>query len=168
MRVSNTITPSNGVILVTMSATFVGDPTDPSDKQKIAAFGDPLVNLAGRTLVDPNNPSFTFGFQTTELVVGLTTQMQNYTARFLTQLPPVPAPPNGQPQTPSWFEHNRDRDRRELGVPVLGPLDCIVANEAGQSEAAQAWIGIMVSRIQAAMAILRSQVIVPQVPATTV
>src|SRR5271157_1684326 len=166
MRVSNTITPSNGVILVTMSATFVGDPTDPSDKQKIAAFGDPLVNLAGRVLVDPNNPSFTFGFQADTLNVGLTTQMQNYIARFLTGLPPTPAPPPGQPVTPNWFETNRHHERREAGIATLGPLDCIVANEAAQNEAAVAWINIMVSRIQAAMAILRGQTIVPQVPPT--
>lgn len=168
MRISNSITPSNGVILVTMTATFVGDPTDPSDKQKIAAFGDPIVNLTGRTLVDPNNPSFTFGFQSDSLNVGLTTQMQNYTMRFLNGLPPVPSPPTGQPQVPNWFEHNRDRDRHEHGIPLLGPTDCVVANEAQQSEAAQAWINIMVTRIQAAMSILRSQVIVPQVPASTV
>lgn len=168
MRVSNSITPSNGVILVTMTATFVGDPTDPSDKQKIMAFGDPIVNLSGRVLTDPNNPSFTFGFTSDSLNVGLTTQMQNYTARFLTGLPPRPSPPTGQPQVPNWFEHNRDRDCREHGIPVLGPLDCVVATEAAQNEAAQAWIAIMVQRIQAAMAILRSQVIVPQVPATTV
>jgi hypothetical protein len=168
MRVSNSITPSNGVILVTITASFVGDPSDPSDKQKIAAFGDPIVNLTGRTLVDPNNPSFTFGFQSDQLNVGLTTQMQNYTARFLNGLPPVPSPPTGQPQTPNWFEHNHRREQHEHGIPLLGPMDCVVANEAQQSEAAQAWINIMVTRIQAAMAILRSQVIVPQVPATTV
>jgi hypothetical protein len=168
MRVSNTITPSNGVILVTMSATFVGDPTDPSDKQKIAAFGDPIINMSGRVLVDPNNPSFTFGFQSDQLNVGLTTTMQNYTAQFLTGLPPVPAPPPGQPVVPNWFDTHRHRDYREAGVPLLGPLSSVVANEASQNEAAQAWIGIMVSRIQAAMAILRSQTIVGQVPPTTV
>ena len=168
MKVSSNVTQSNGIILVVLSATFVGDPTDPSDKQKIAAFGDPLVNLAGKVLTDPNNPSFTFGFQTNELNVGLTTQMQNYTARFLTSLPSVPAPPPGQPVSPTWFEHDRDRHRREHGIPLLGPLDCVVANEASQNEAATAWVATMVSRIQATMSDLRSQIILPNIPATTV
>src|SRR5271170_2405995 len=168
MRVSNSITSSNGVILVTMTATFAGDPTDPSDKQKIMAFGDPIVNMSGRVLTDPNNPSFVFGFTSDQLNVGITTMMQNYTARFLTGLPPVPSPPTGQPQVPNWFEHNRRRERDEQGIATLGPLDCIVASEAAQSEAAQAWINIMVSRIQAVVAILRAQVIVPQVPFSTV
>jgi hypothetical protein len=168
MRISNNVTQSNGVILVQLTATFVGDPTDPSDKQKIAAFGDPLVNLAGRVLVDPNNPSFTFGFQANELNVGLTTQMQNYQARFLTGLPPVPAPPPGQPVIPSWFEHHHHRDHWEAGVPVLGPLDCVVANEGAQNEAATAWVNIMVGRIQAAMSILRGEIILPTIPPSTI
>ncbi len=125
MRVSNSVTQSNGVIIVTLTASFAGDPTDPSDKQKIAAFGDPIVNYTGKLLVDPNNPSFTFGFQSQELNVGVTTQMQNYTARFLTGLPPVPAPPPGQPVAPSWFETNRQREHHEIGIPTLGPSVCI-------------------------------------------
>lgn len=166
MKISNSVTQSNGVIQVVLSATFVGDPTDPSDKQKIAAFGDPLVNLGGKVLTDPNNPSFIFGFQADILNVGLTTQMQNYMARFLTGLPPVPAPPPGQPTPPSWFEHHRDRERDH--IPQLGPLDCVVANEAAQNEAAAAWVTIMVQRIQAAVAILRGQIILPTIPPTTV
>jgi hypothetical protein len=162
------VTQSNGVILVTLTATFVGDSTDASDKQKIAAFGDPIVNYTGKLLVDPNNPSFTFGFQSQELNVGITTQMQNYIARFLTGLPPVPAPPPGQPVTPTWFEANRHREHCEAGISMLGPTDCVVADEAGQNEAATAWVAIMVQRIQAAMGILRSQVVLPQIPPTTV
>jgi hypothetical protein len=168
MRISNNVTPSNGIILVTLVAQFVGDPTDPTDKQKIAAFGDPIVNLAGKLLIDPNNPSFTFGFQTNELNVGLTTQMQNYTARFLTSLPPVGSLPPGQPQSPNWFEHNRHRDHCEQNVPTLGLMDCIVADEAAQNEAAVAWVATMVLRIQAAMAILRGQTVIPSIPGTTV
>lgn len=166
MRVTNTVTQSNGVILVQIAATFVGDPTDPSDKQKIAAFGDPIINYTGRVLVDPNNPSFTFGFTSQELNVGLTTQMQNYTARFLTQLPPVPAPPVGI--NPSWFESERQREQHQHGVPRLGVTDCIVATEAAQNEAATAWVAIMVQRIQAAMSILRTQIVLPTIPPTTI
>jgi hypothetical protein len=168
MRVANNLTQSNGVIQVVLSATFVGDTNDPSDKQKIAAFGDPLVNLAGKLLTDPNNPSFTFGFQTNELNAGLTTQMQNFTARFLTQLPPVHAAHPGQPMPPSWFEQNRHREHHEHGVSLLGPLDCIVADEAAQNEAAGAWVAIMIARITAQMGILRSQLILPTIPAATV
>src|SRR5208337_1428567 len=165
MLVKNIVTPSNGVILVQLQALFVGDPTDASDKQKIAAFGDPLVNLAGRTLVDPNNPSFNFGFQTDQLNVGITTQMLNYTARFLTGLPPTPPPPQGCAPNPAWFPCDHPEER---GKSLLQPLDCVVATEAAQNEAAQAWVNIMVSRIQASMSILRSQVIVPTIPNTTV
>src|SRR5208282_4556329 len=134
----------------------------------IAAFGDPIVNLTGRILVDPNNAGFTFGFQSDQLNVGLTTQMQNYVARFLTGLPPVPAPPPGQPVVPNWFEHNRHREYREAGVSILGPADCIVATEAAQNEAATAWVNIMVQRITAAMALLRAGVILPSIPPSTV
>ncbi|HEV2174285.1 MAG TPA: hypothetical protein VGR71_11995 [Nitrospira sp.] len=167
MKVTNNVTPSNGVILVVLTATFVGDATDASDKQKIAAFGDPQINLAGKVLQDPNNPSFTFGFQTDQLIVGLTTQMQNFTARFLTQLPPVTTP-TGQPSVPTWFKRHREEEEREHGVPILGPLDCIVASEAAQNEAATAWVAIMVTRIQSAMGILRSQIVIPTIPPTTV
>jgi hypothetical protein len=164
MQVTNNITQSNGIIIVQMQALFVGDPTDASDKQKISAFGDPLVNMAGRVLADPNNPGFSFGFQTNDLMVGITTQMQNNRARFLTQLPlQKPSYPNGQP--PTWFAHDRDECRP---LPQLQPLDCVIANDAAQNEAVTAWIAIMVSRIQAAMAILRNQVILPNIPYTTV
>jgi hypothetical protein len=44
----------------------------------------------------------------------------------------------------------------------------VIANDAAQNEAVTAWIAIMVSRIQAAMAILRNQVILPNIPYTTV
>lgn len=168
MRVSNTVTQVNGVIQVVLSATFVGDPTDASDKQKIAAFGDPIVNLTGRLLTDPNNPGFTFGFQSDQVNVGLTTQMQNYVVRFLTGLPPVPPPPPGQPVVPSWFEHNRHREHHEAGISRLGPTDCVVANEAAQNEAATAWVNIMVARITAAMTLLRSGVVLPSIPPSTV
>lgn len=168
MRIQNSVTPSNGVILVTLSASFVGDPTDPTDQQKIAAFGDPKVNLAGRTLVDPNNPSFQFGFQTDQFIVGLTTQMQNFQARFLTGLPPVPALPFGQPSPPTWFEHNREREHREHGIPILRPLDCVVATQQAQNEAATAWVTIMIGRIQSAMTILRGEIVIPSIPPTTI
>ena len=41
MKVTPTVTQANGIIQIKIQATFVGDPTDQSDKANIAAFGDP-------------------------------------------------------------------------------------------------------------------------------
>ena len=148
MKVHAVVGQSNGVISVTLQALFVGDPTDASDKQKIAAFGDPVVNIAGN-FADPSNPSFTFQFPTTELWVGVTTQMSSQTARFMEALPSQQNP--NQP------------------APIQGPLDCVTVNP---SEAAQAWANILMAagtgRIAQAMMQLRSQMIVPTIPDTTV
>src|SRR5271169_42576 len=119
MRIHAVVTQANGVISVTLQAQFVGDATDITDKQKIAAFGDPLVNIAG-SFTDPNSvtsPPFTFLFPQTEQYVGVTTQMSSYTARFMEVLPQAPSQPGFPP-------------------PTQGPLDCITPNP---SEAAQAW-----------------------------
>jgi hypothetical protein len=148
MKIHAVIGQSNGVISVTLQALFVGDPTDSSDKAKIAAFGDPLVNIAG-TFNDPQNPSFTFQFPTTEQFVGVTTQMSSFTARFMEALPSQQNP--NQP------------------APIQGPLDCVTNNP---SEAAQAWANILMApgsgRIAQAMMQLRSQMLVPVIPDTTV
>lgn len=148
MQVKAIVAQSNGIISVTLQALFVGDQTDASDKAKIAAFGDPVVQIAG-TFVDPNNPSFTFAFPLTELWVGVTTQMSSYTARFMEALP-GPVNPN-QP------------------APIQGPLDCVTQNP---SEAAQAWANILMmpgtGRIAQAMMQLRSNMLVPQIAPTTV
>jgi hypothetical protein len=142
------VTQANGIISVVIQATFVGDPTDATDKAKIAAFGDPQVNIAGN-FADPMNPSFTFQFPTTELYVGVTTQMSSYTARFMEALP--------GPQNPNQ------------PAPIQGPLDCITTNP---SEAATAWINILImpgtGRIAQAMMQLRSMMLVPTIPATNV
>lgn len=148
MQVKAIVSQSNGVISVTLQALFVGDPTDQSDKAKIAAFGDPVVNIAG-SFVDPSNPSFTFAFPTTELWVGVTTQMSSYTARFMEALPGTQNP--------------------NMPAPVQGPLDCVTQNP---SEAAQAWAAILMTpgsgRISQAMMQLRSNMLVPTIPSTTV
>jgi len=148
MQVKAIVAQANGVISVTLQCLFVGDPTDASDKAKIAAFGDPQINIAG-SFTDPSNPSFTFAFPLTELWVGVTTQLSSYTARFMEALP-GPANPN-QP------------------APVQGPLDCVTINP---SEAATAWANIMMApgtgRISQAMMQLRSMMIVPPIPPTTV
>lgn len=148
MQVKAIVSQSNGVISVTLQALFVGDPTDATDKAKIAAFGDPVVQIAGN-FVDPNNPSFTFAFPTTELWVGVTTQLSSYTARFMEALP--------GPQNPNQ------------PAPIQGPLDCVTINP---SEAAQAWANVLMmpgtGRIAQAMMQLRSQMLVPTIASTTV
>jgi hypothetical protein len=148
MQIRANTSQANGVISVTLTALFVGDPTDQSDKQKIAAFGDPVVNIAG-TFVDPMNPSFTFAFPTTEMWVGVTTQLSSQTVRFMEALPSIVNP--NQP------------------APIQGPLDCVTINP---SEAAVAWANIMMApvsgRIAQAMQQLRSNTVVPTIPPTTV
>lgn len=148
MKINAVVSQSNGIISITLQALFVGDQTDSTDKAKIAAFGDPVVNIAGN-FVDPNNPSFTFAFPTTELWVGVTTQMSSYTARFMEALPGP-----GNPNQPA---------------PIQGPLDCVTINP---SEAATAWANILMmpgsGRIAQAMMQLRSMMTVPAIPSTTV
>jgi hypothetical protein len=148
MKLNAVVSQSNGIISVTIQALFVGDPTDSTDKAKIAAFGDPQVNIAG-TFADPSNPSFTFQFPTTELYVGVTTQLSSYTARFMEALPSAQNP--------------------NMPAPIQGPLDCVTINP---SEAATAWANILMApgtgRIAQAMMQLRSQMLVPTIPSTTV
>jgi hypothetical protein len=148
MKLNAVVSQSNGIISVTIQALFVGDQTDATDKAKIAAFGDPQVNIAG-TFADPSNPSFTFQFPTTELYVGITTQLSSYTARFMEALPSAQNP--NQP------------------APIQGPLDCVTINP---SEAAVAWANILMTpgtgRIAQAMMALRALMLVPTIPSTTV
>jgi|SRR5271163_1663346 len=148
MQVKAIVSQANGIISVTLQALFVGGPTDATDKAKIAAFGDPVVNIAGN-FVDPNNPSFVFAFPLTELWVGITTQMSSYTAQFMEALP--------GPQNPNQ------------PAPVQGPLDCITVNP---SEAATAWANILMmpgsGRIAQSMQQLRSMMIVPPIAPTTI
>jgi hypothetical protein len=148
MKIHAVVGQSNGVISVTLQALFVGDPTDASDKAKIAAFGDPVVNIAGN-FADPQNPSFTFQFPLTEMWVGITTQLSSQTARFMEALPGTVNP--NQP------------------APIQGPLDCITTNP---SEAATAWANVLMAagtgRIAQAMMQLRTNVLVPTIPDTTV
>jgi hypothetical protein len=52
MRITPQVTQQNGMILVSLVASFVGDTNDTVDKANIIAFGDPMVNLTGGTFVD--------------------------------------------------------------------------------------------------------------------
>jgi hypothetical protein len=144
MKLHPQVTQANGIISVKLIASFVGDPTDTVDKANIAAFGDPNVNLAG-TFADPLNPAFTFLFPATDIFVGITTQMQSQTARFMLALP--------SPQNPNQ------------PAPIQGPLDCVTVNP---SEAAEAWYTVMTQRIQQQMNILRQKVLVPTLTDATI
>lgn len=247
MRIAPIVTQNNGMILVQLQASFVGDTNDAVDKANILAFGDPLVDLTGgtfvdnatypalaahvttqgilftvttlgpaanavtiqfvnngdttdasaisvtgdaitveiqkpgstirtradvvalfanfpsstvtthggtttavltgsnsaaATMVDPDSftggtssyvQSFSFNFPASDLFVGVTTQMQGYTTRFMTQLPSPP-----------------------LGIPtqLAGPLDCVTSDT---KRAAQFWITTIEARIGDLMTQLRQR-----------
>lgn len=143
MRIHTVVTQANGIISLVIQPSFVGDMTDITDKQLIAAFGDPQVNVAGN-FTDPSNTPFTFQFPTSELYVGVTTQLSSQVAQFMLALPV--GPPN-------------------QSAPVQGPLACITPNP---SEAATVWQSTVVSRIQTAMAALRNKILVPTIGDITV
>lgn len=154
MKVHPVVVQANGIITVTMQASFVGDPTDTTDQQRIAAFGDPKVNLAG-LFTDPNNTQFTFVFPASELYVGITTQMQNFSARFFAALPtqPLPNTPfNPYGSTASW---NPFASQNGLNTPLFqqGDLDCLTTDPA---HAASVWAAAIDSRVQSAMTALRA------------
>jgi len=144
MKITPTVSQANGIIKIKLQATFVGDPTDASDKALIAAFGDPPVNMAG-TFSDPNNPAFTFLFPTTDLFLGITTQMGSSFVRFMMALP--------GPQNPNQ------------PAPIQGELDCITTNP---SEACEAYYAVMLQRITQSMNILRQKMLVPTLTAATI
>ncbi len=131
MKIHPVVQHLNSIVSVTLQASFVGDPTDATDKQRIAAYGDPQVNLAG-TFIDPVGGTFTFSFPVSEYYKGVTTGMASNPVRFMTQLP-IGIP--GQP------------------APTQGPLDCITSDPV---LAATAWAAVMDTRISDALATLRA------------
>lgn len=158
MNIHPVVTQANGIISMSIEAQFIGDSTDASDKALIQAYGDPKINLAG-TFTD-SAASLVFAFPATELYVGLTTQMQNYTARFMLSLPPQsPYPPNG-PFPPGncppnfYWQWNQPQGNRQ---PGLGPLDCITTNP---TTAVTFWFNtIVTSRIVPVMTALRAMTV---------
>lgn len=132
MKIHPVIQHLNSIVSVTLQASFVGDPNDATDKQRISAYGDPKVNMAG-TFIDPIGGIFTFTFPVVEYYRGITTELASYPVRFMTQIPT--ALPG---QT----------------APVQGPLDCITSDPV---LAATAWASIMDSRITASLATLRAK-----------
>ena len=137
MRIHTVVGQNNGIISLTIQPQFVGDSTDPSDKQLIAAFGDPQVNIAGSYTDTGGSPPFFFQFPTSEMYLGITTQLSSQVAQFTLALP------SGPPNQPA---------------PIQGPMMCITPNP---SLAATYWQAQIVTRITAAMAALRTQTLVP-------
>jgi hypothetical protein len=144
VKVQAVVTQANGIISVAIQCLFVGDMTDAQDKALIAAFGDPEINIAG-SFTDPNNPAFTFLFPTTQLYVGITTQLSSQGARFMLALP--------QGQNPNQ------------PAPIQGSMDCVTTNP---SEAAVAWFNVMVQQIRQVMLALRQQSLVPTINPVTI
>lgn len=121
-----------GIVSVTLQASFVGDGTDAADKQRISAYGDPQVNMAG-LFVDPDDNTYSFSLGSQEVYRGVTTELLLYPVRFMTKLPDSTI---GQPPT------------------VQGPLDAIVANPV---RAASVWSAVMADRITQTMTTLRAK-----------
>lgn len=119
----------NSIVNVTLQASFPGDPTDPTDKQRIAAYGDPKVNMGG-LFTDPSS-SFTFSMLASEYWKGITTELASCPAKFMTQLPVAVT---GQP------------------APKQGPLDCITSDPV---QAATVWASQMQLICSSAMQTLR-------------
>jgi len=170
MRVHPTVVHLNGVVSVTMVASFIGDATDTGDQTRIQAYGDPSINLVG-LMTDPADATFQFTFGATELFVGITTQMQNYTARFMAVLPvnpnysgfahlPQGYPTGGYARAPGYPTGNSFC--QVPGYPQgyqnpanQGQLDCAVTDPV---RAATIWAGIIDARVTAAMVTLRAQI----------
>jgi hypothetical protein len=144
------ITQANGIISIRLTANFVGDHTDATDKALIAAYGDPQISLVGNGVFTAPLPgsspptNFSFTFPTTEYYVGITTKMSSKTIRFMQSLPGVP--PIDDPNRPA---------------PQQGPLDCITVYPAF---ALEAWYTAMVNAITTALTALRNLSLVPALP----
>lgn len=89
MQIHPTVTHQNGIVSVQLTAKFVGDMTDATDQQRIAAYGDPFINLGG-TFTDPDDNLFVFNTAASDYNVRLTTEMSTKIVRFLKSLPPTP------------------------------------------------------------------------------
>ena len=149
MKIHPVVMQQNGVVSVSIQAQFIGETTDASDKQRIQAYGDPQVNLGG-LFTDPSNTTFSFTFPASELYVGITTQMQGFTARFMEALPQARTtiPPVNGSFFPGEWEGSPGQP------PSQGPLDCITTSPI---EAATVWAAAIQTRVLAAMTTLRAQ-----------
>lgn len=132
MKIHPVVQHLNSVVTVTLQASFVGDANDITDKTRIAAYGDPQVNMAG-TFVDPVGGVFTFAFPVSDYVKGITTELSSNSVKFMTQLPATVVG-----QSPS----------------VQGALDCVTSDPIA---AATAWVAVMNTRITASLVALRAK-----------
>jgi len=170
MNVHPIVQQLNGIVSVTIVTSFTGGVLDVTDKQRISAYGDPSINLAG-TFTDPADSTFSFSFLSTSVTAGITTTIQNYTARFMTTAipPPVLLPvqtypygypysipggynpfgyPSYSPPAPIPFPQYQ---YSPAGVP--SPLDSITPNPV---RAATIWVAAIEAAIQGAMTTLRA------------
>jgi len=100
--------------------------------------------------------AFQFEFPASHLYVGVTTQMQGYTARFMTQLPPAP---RGIPEEHWEYDHLRHH-----GYHTRGSLDCVTSDP---QRASTAWINAIEIQIAGLFAVLRAKSpLGPQTPYT--
>ncbi len=145
----------NGIVTVTMLATFSGAPIDQTDQQRIVAYGDPSINLGG-LFTDPNDGTFQFTFPASELYAGITTQMQGYAARFMVKLPLVPSPGSNWSSFASTTPYNPFATSSSPSSQPggQGQLDCLCSDPV---RAATIWAAAIDTRVQAAMAILRAK-----------
>lgn len=149
MNIHPEVTQLNGIVSVSIIAEFIGADTDATDQQRILAYGDPKVNLAG-LFTDPNNNAFSFRFPASELYVGVTTQMSAKTARFMTALP---APPRWQGGAPAWPGQPWGNGQQMPYQIEQGVLDCLTTNPI---EAATVWAAAIQTAVEAAMTTLRA------------
>lgn len=130
MKIHPQVTHANGIVTVLITPQFIGDPTDQDDRDRITAYGDPLINMGG-SFSDGAPTPFTFATAAPEVWAKLTTEMQGKAVRFMTQLPLAVA---GQP------------------APVAGPLDIITSDPV---KAATTYVTALQARIATAMGALR-------------
>ena len=122
----------NSIVSIVLQPSFNGDANDATDKQRIAAYGDPKVNMGG-VFVDPLDSTFTFNIMATEYWKGISTELPLNTVKFMTQLPSsvIGQPPASQ-----------------------GPLDCLTSDPV---RAATVWTSVMQTRCGAALTTLRAK-----------
>lgn len=132
MKIHPEITHLQGIVSVSLKAQFVGDVADDDDRRRIAAYGDPLVNLGGQ-FTGLGDPAPIYATGAPEVWVGLTQEMPKRTVRFMSKLPD-PAP--------------------GLPTPTQGPLDVITSDPVG---GATVYVAAIQARIASAMTTLRGK-----------
>lgn len=130
MKIHPEIVHLNGVVSVVLKPQFLGDPTDADDRARIAAYGDPKVNMGGQ-FAGTGDPAPIYTTGAPEVWVALTTEMPSKVVRFMTRLPDAVL---GQP------------------APAQGPLDVITTDPVA---AATVYVAAIQARIASAVGALR-------------